>query len=650
MRDSKGACQHYHMPEKKMKEYITDFDQLYVAMVKCQKNVTWKPSVKSFVLNSEENLHRMETQLKTGTWKNGKPRHIQIKYPKKRDGLSIPFRDRVYQRSINDNSLYPKMSRKFVLANVACQKGKGTDYARAMIKKYLWNYFCNHGSEGGILQIDIHGYYPNMRHDKVAECFQKNVDPDTYEMSMDVLNSQYAGDIGYNPGSQMVQIAGISLPNDLDHFIKEKLHVKYYMPDTAMMECVNIYHQGGASALKRILEKTAKPYTADKIYETLCQDPKDPVQNQVGDYEKRQKAVIEMINTYADKDAESKGEVKMSKLQEFINLGNYYANSGGSKPYLEKRTEAFLDDFTKNAGSNNYTKFARDVDSWGQPGCQAQPWCAEYQFWKLVKTLGITKALQIMGGGFYNCQSITTHAKKAGTWHLTPKRGALVIFRKGSHVGSVSSLDSQRIYTNEGNTSSAAGVEANGGSVRNKSYAIGDSAIDGYVWIDWGEEKQAASTWKATGTATSTVNDLYIRETPNGYILGQINKGNRVEINGETSGKWTKVKVSGIGIGWAWTGYLTLDEKTGQKSEEIKNKQNKSERLFVGKISTSKADVRTWAGDEYPVIKKWPSLAKGNLIDVMNYTQKDKKGQNWYYVRIAGKYFGFVAAKSVSKA
>lgn len=422
------------------------------------------------------------------------------------------------------------------------------------------------------------------------------------------------------------------------------------MPDTAMMECVNIYHQGGASALKRILEKTAKPYTADKIYETLCQDPKDSVQNQVGDYEKRQKAVIEMINTYADKDAESKGEVKMSKLQEFINLGDYYANSGGSKPYLEKRTEAFLDDFTKNAGSNNYTKFARDVDSWGQPGCQAQPWCAEYQFWKLAKTLGITKALQIMGGGFYNCQSITTHAKKAGTWHLTPKRGALVIFRKGSHVGSVSSLDSQRIYTNEGNTSSAAGVEANGGSVRNKSYAIGDSAIDGYVWIDWGEEKQAASTWKATGTATSTVNDLYIRETPNGYILGQINKGNRVEINGETSGKWTKVKVSGIGIGWAWTGYLTLDEKTGQKSEEIKNKQNKSERLFVGKISTSKADVRTWAGDEYPVIKKWPSLAKGNLIDVMNYTQKDKKGQNWYYVRIAGKYFGFVAAKSVSKA
>ena len=46
-----------------MKEYVTDFDQLHDSMMKCKKNVSWKPSVKSFVLNSEENLHRMEDKL-----------------------------------------------------------------------------------------------------------------------------------------------------------------------------------------------------------------------------------------------------------------------------------------------------------------------------------------------------------------------------------------------------------------------------------------------------------------------------------------------------------------------------------------------------------------------------------------------------------
>lgn len=38
-----------------------------------------------------------------------------------------------------------------------------------------------------------------------------------------------AGETGYNPGSQMVQIAGIALLNKLDHYVKEKLHVRYYI-------------------------------------------------------------------------------------------------------------------------------------------------------------------------------------------------------------------------------------------------------------------------------------------------------------------------------------------------------------------------------------------------------------------------------------
>ena len=145
---------------------------------------------------------------------------------------------------------------------------------------------------------------------------------------------------------------------------------------------------------------------------------------------------------YKDYSEETKKEeTTVDKLQEHTKLGNYYANNGGTKPYLEKKSNAYLDDFTKNAGSNNYTKFARDVNNWNQPGCQGQPWCAVYQFWKLVTVLGLTKALQIMGSGFYNCQSVTRHAKEKGTWHSTPKKGALIIFRNGSHIGSVNSFD-----------------------------------------------------------------------------------------------------------------------------------------------------------------------------------------------------------------
>ena len=62
-----------------MKEYITDVDQLYVAMMKCKKGVSWKPQVKSFVLNSEENLLRMQKQHENRAWKNGKTKTVSMK-------------------------------------------------------------------------------------------------------------------------------------------------------------------------------------------------------------------------------------------------------------------------------------------------------------------------------------------------------------------------------------------------------------------------------------------------------------------------------------------------------------------------------------------------------------------------------------------
>lgn len=271
---------------------------------------------------------------------------------------------------------------------------------------------------------------------------------------------------------------------------------------------------------------------------------------------------------------EKKEETTVNKLQEHTKLGDYYANNGGTKPYLEKKSNAYLDDFTKNAGDKNYTKFARDVNNWNQPGCQGQPWCAVYQFWKLVKVFGLTKALRIMGGGFYNCQSVTRHAKQKGTWHSTPKKGALIIFRNGSHIGSVNSYDATYVYTNEGNTSSAPGVVANGGACRNKKYKLTDSAIDGYVWIDYGTTEDQKST--------------------------------------ETAVQLSKVP------------------------------------KWVGMVNTAELNVRSWPGKENPTIKKYPYLAQHNLIDVCD-TIKAADGSTWYYVRIVNKYYGFVAARYITR-
>lgn len=85
---------------------------------------------------------------------------------------------------------------------------------------------------------------------------------------------------------------------DYETLIREKYGP---MNAKAMMECINIIHQGGDAAVRRILGKTTKPYTLDKIYATLNKDPEDTSSNnQVGDYVTRQKAVYTYINRYAE--------------------------------------------------------------------------------------------------------------------------------------------------------------------------------------------------------------------------------------------------------------------------------------------------------------------------------------------------------------
>lgn len=69
---------------------------------------------------------------------------------------------------------------------------------------------------------------------------------------------------------------------------------------------------------------------------------------------------------------------------------------------------------------------------------------------------------------------------------------------------------------------------------------------------------------------------------------------------------------------------------------------------WVGKVTANKLNVRTWAGTENTQLKSYPTLAKGNLVDVCD-TIKASDKTDWYYIRIAGKYYGFVAKKYLKK-
>lgn len=212
-----------------MNKKIAGFECLYESHLKAQHGVIWKDSVAWYSLHGLEQTSKLSNELLTGTYEPKPPVKFTIYKPKQRDIIAAAYRDRVYLRSINDNILYPKMTKSFIKENGACQLGKGVDYERDIFKSYLRRFYINHGLNGYVLQIDIKKYYPSMKHEVVEGMFQKKLSCTDFKMVKESLDSQYEGDSGYNPGSQMVQIAGISLLNGIDHYIKEVLHVRDYV-------------------------------------------------------------------------------------------------------------------------------------------------------------------------------------------------------------------------------------------------------------------------------------------------------------------------------------------------------------------------------------------------------------------------------------
>lgn len=156
--------------------------------------------------------------------------------------------------------------------------------------------------------------------------------------------------------------------------------------------------------------------------------------------------------------------------------------------YLEKKSNISLNDFTANAGSNNYTRFAVDYCSYFGESLnvyQAQPWCAMFVSVVFANVYGAETAEKLLGGHYAYCPYGVNNFKRAGIWHTSnPQVGDVIIFKNTSgvacHTGIVYAVDRNRVYTVEGNTSSASGVVANGGCVAKKSYSLSYGRIMGY--------------------------------------------------------------------------------------------------------------------------------------------------------------------------
>lgn len=156
--------------------------------------------------------------------------------------------------------------------------------------------------------------------------------------------------------------------------------------------------------------------------------------------------------------------------------------------YHEKASNASLDDPTGNAGGNNWTKYARDLDNVadfynGQKNGYA--WCDIFVDWCFVKCFGEERGRQMLyqpeqsaGAG---CLYSAGYYKQNNAFHRTnPRIGDQIFFSYSpgeySHTGIVVDVNGNTITTVEGNTSD---------SVGRRTYETSNRSIAGYGTPNW---------------------------------------------------------------------------------------------------------------------------------------------------------------------
>lgn len=186
--------------------------------------------------------------------------------------------------------------------------------------------------------------------------------------------------------------------------------------------------------------------------------------------------------------------------------------------YLEKASNSNLDDKTANAGSGNYTKYARDLAKYpfyngSKTGAY---WCDVFVDWCFVQAYGKdaalaltfqpTKAANNCGAG---CKYSRDYYKAKGRLYSSPEPGDQIFFYSKDksqiqHTGLVYKVDSTKVYTVEGNTSGASGVIANGGGVCTKSYSLSYALLAGFGRPAYGSTAVTETKKETTTTSYTT--------------------------------------------------------------------------------------------------------------------------------------------------
>ena len=354
-----------------------------------------------------------------------------------------------------------------------------------MSESAIWNYLKSQGlTDCGVAGLMGNLYAESgLNPRNLQNSYEKSLgyDDDSYTLAVD--NGTYTNFVNDSAGYGLAQWTYWSRKQALLAYCKAS-GASIGSLDTQLGFLMKELSEGYQSVL-RVLKSTSSILEASNAVLLQFERPADQstaVQNKRASYGQS------FYNKYAN--TTQKGDATMTAVERLLQTAR---NEIG---YLEKVTNSQLDSKTGNAGYNNWTKYARDLDKIGNiynGGKNGYAWCDVFVDWCFITTFGVDLGMKLLcqayGGAGAGCTYSAQYYRDKGQFYTSnPQPGDQIFFKDGDgmgHTGIVEKVANGYVYTIEGNTSSDAGVVANGGSVNSKRYSLSYNKIGGYGRPNW---------------------------------------------------------------------------------------------------------------------------------------------------------------------
>ena len=206
---------------------ICEFDNIHAAYLKARRLKRYKQEVLRFSSKLEENLINIQNDLIWKTYHPSRYKYFTIYEPKQRLIAALPFRDRVVHHALC-TVIEPICELSMIHDSFACRRGQGVLSGVLRTTRFL----RDAGRRWGrvyCLKADVTKFFPSINHEILKRILRRRIAcPDTLSLIDTIIDSTET-DRWLPIGSLTSQLWANVYLNELDHFVKETLRIRYYI-------------------------------------------------------------------------------------------------------------------------------------------------------------------------------------------------------------------------------------------------------------------------------------------------------------------------------------------------------------------------------------------------------------------------------------